>query len=93
MITRALPRARRARLTPASVVRKLARAASLSERETAVVQRAAEGLNRKETAHKLGCSLWTVELEWRRILRKTGQRSEPELLALLLALAIDMAGK
>jgi DNA-binding CsgD family transcriptional regulator len=59
----------------------------LSQRETAVLALAADGLHRKEAAHRLGCSAWTVDTYWRRILKKTQRGSQSELFAALLAFA------
>ncbi len=58
----------------------------LSVREaTVLVLAAGSGLHRKAAADRLGCSPGTVDTYWRRILRKSGQSSQLELLAVLLS--------
>jgi DNA-binding CsgD family transcriptional regulator len=63
----------------------------LSVRETGVLQLAASGFHRKETAYRLGCSLGPVDTYWRRLLRKTGCQDQWRLYADLLLFAIGQA--
>jgi DNA-binding CsgD family transcriptional regulator len=60
----------------------------LSRRETSVLVLGVSGLHRKEAAYQLGCSPGTVDTYWRRILRKTSARSQAEVFAELLLIAV-----
>ena len=75
----------------AVVVEQFAATHGLSVRETGVLQLAASGFHRKETAYRLGCSLGTVDTYWRRLLRKTGCQDQWRLYADLLLFAISQA--
>jgi DNA-binding CsgD family transcriptional regulator len=61
----------------------------LSGREAAVLLLAAEGLHRKESAFRLGCSPGTVDTYWRRIFRKTQQPSQGQLFVRLLCFTVE----
>lgn len=69
-------------------VREFAVRHNLSDRETAALLLSTVGVFRKEAAHRLGCAPGTVDTYWRRILRKTGTRSQPELFAALVVFAM-----
>jgi DNA-binding CsgD family transcriptional regulator len=60
----------------------------LSPQQAAVLRQSACGLTRKEVAALMGVSPRTVEEHWRRIYGKTDCRSEPQVVARLLALVI-----
>lgn len=76
-------------LVPA-IAAHFARQHGLSSREATVLQLAAGGIHRKETAARLGCGIATVDTYWRRILRKTRLTSQVEVLAALLCFALDV---
>jgi DNA-binding CsgD family transcriptional regulator len=66
------------------VVRQFASVSRLSDRESQVLCRAAEGRSMKEAAAELGISIKTVGDYWSRIYAKTGDRSQLEVVARLL---------
>lgn len=65
-------------------VRSFAGRFGLSPREEHLVAAAARGRSDKEVLHELGCSRGTVATYWQRVFAKTGQRSQRDVVALIL---------
>src|SRR5256885_12068482 len=61
----------------------------LSAREAAVLAAAALGLDRRDTAYRLGCRIGTVDTYWRRVFKKTRMSCQSELFARLLSFAVQ----
>jgi DNA-binding CsgD family transcriptional regulator len=53
----------------------------LSPKQTSLVGMAVAGHHRKEVAHRLACSLKTVEGYWKRIYEKTNSQSQAEVVS------------
>jgi DNA-binding CsgD family transcriptional regulator len=70
-------------------VRRFAAEHRLSQREMEVIDLAATGLATKEIAARLGCSQQTVAVYWSRIHRKLDCHSHAEVIARLLASALE----
>jgi DNA-binding CsgD family transcriptional regulator len=63
------------------MVEDFGRNTKLSPRQCEMVKLAVAGIERKESAFRLDCSLKTIEGYWRRIHEKTGCRSDSEVVA------------
>lgn len=61
---------------------KMERFASLTAKELEVVEQLARGRAPDEAADRLGISLWTVRTHVRNVLRKTGARTQVEMVAM-----------
>jgi DNA-binding CsgD family transcriptional regulator len=67
------------------VVEKWARTRRLSARETQVLHASLVGRSRKQIANEEGLSPGTVASHWRRIMRKTGCRSQRAVFAIVFS--------
>jgi len=68
----------------APFVERFGQSHGLSPQQVSLLNFAATGRARKESAALTGCSLKTVEEHWRRIFRKTGCTSDLQVVANLL---------
>jgi len=66
-------------------------AMSLTARQAEVLQLAARGLSGKQIAHHLGISVRTVEDHFSAMRRRTGARTQCELIALAVAAGLVMS--
>jgi DNA-binding CsgD family transcriptional regulator len=75
-----------------ALAQRFSREHHLSPRETEVIELAAGGLSTKEIGAQLGCSQQTVAVYWSRIYRKVGCCSHAQVMARLLATALEPEG-
>lgn len=75
--------------TLSPIVSRFGQLHGLSRRQCLLVELAATGIGRKESALRVGSSIKTVEEHWRRIYQKTGASSPIEVLAQLIQFVLD----
>ena len=77
----------------ADTLERFCRQHGFSAQETQVLRAAADGHSNAEVATELDCGPGTVASYWRRIFRKTGQRTKRNVVADVLRFALERLGR